>query len=67
MFPEDIIVAVGIYGLSLRLECGDQYVFVFLEDGITLNVFWQATQDVSTALTHALTRAGNGEPKTHHL
>jgi hypothetical protein len=31
----------------------------FLEDGVTLNFFfWQVTQDVSTALTHALSRAG---------
>jgi hypothetical protein len=32
-----------------------------------LKHFWQATQDVSTALTHASSRAGNGEPKTHRL
>jgi hypothetical protein len=41
----------------------------FLEDGVTLNFlfFWQAMQDVSTAVTHTLSQAGNGEPKTHHL
>ncbi|PNF13889.1 hypothetical protein B7P43_G11306 [Cryptotermes secundus] len=27
-FPEDVTVGVGIYGLSLRLECGGQYVFM---------------------------------------
>jgi hypothetical protein len=26
--PEDVIVGFGIYGLSLRLECGEQYAFV---------------------------------------
>jgi hypothetical protein len=26
--PEDVKVGVGIYGLSLRLECGEQYAFV---------------------------------------
>jgi hypothetical protein len=31
-FPEDVTVGVGIYGLSLRLECGEQYAFVFPED-----------------------------------
>jgi hypothetical protein len=54
--------------LSFRLECGEQYAFVIPED--CEHHFpggWQATQDVSTALTHALSRAGNGEPKTHHL
>jgi hypothetical protein len=69
-FPEDVTVEVGIYGLFLRLECGEECAFVIpedLEDGVTLNFFRQATQDVSTALTHALSRAGNGEPKTHHL
>jgi hypothetical protein len=34
---------------------------------LPISFFWQATQDVSTALTRALSRAGNGEPKTHHL
>jgi hypothetical protein len=44
-FPEDVTVGVGIYGLSLN----------FLEDGVTLNFFffWQATEDVSSALMHA--------------
>jgi hypothetical protein len=27
---------------------------IFLENGVTLNFFWQAMQDGSTALTHAL-------------
>jgi hypothetical protein len=27
-FLEDVTVGVGIYGLSLRLECGEQYAFV---------------------------------------
>jgi hypothetical protein len=46
-FSEDITVGVGIYGLSLRLECGEQYVFVIPEDfeqvGVILNFSWQAT------------------------
>jgi hypothetical protein len=74
-FPEDVTVGAAIYGLSLRLEWGEQYGFVILEDcehcfpgrWCHSKLFWQATQDVSTALTDALSRAGNGEPKTHHL
>jgi hypothetical protein len=31
-FPEDVTVGVGIYGLSLRLECGEQYAFVIPEN-----------------------------------
>jgi hypothetical protein len=31
-FPEDVTVRVGIYGLSLRLECGEQYAFVIPEE-----------------------------------
>jgi hypothetical protein len=64
-FPEDVTVGVGIYGLTLRLECGEQYAFVIPEDcehhfpgGWWCHLklfFWQAMQDV------------NGEPKTHHL
>jgi hypothetical protein len=30
--PEDVTVRVDIYGLSLRLECGEQYAFVIAED-----------------------------------
>jgi hypothetical protein len=32
MFPEDVKGGVGIYGLSLRLECSEQYAFVIPED-----------------------------------
>jgi hypothetical protein len=75
-FPGPVTVGIGIYGLSLRLECSEQYAFVIPEDCEhhfpggwchLKHFFWQATQDVSTALTHALSRAANGEPKTHHL
>jgi hypothetical protein len=31
-FPEDVTVGVAIYGLSMRMECGKQYVFVIPED-----------------------------------
>jgi hypothetical protein len=31
-FPADVTVGVGIYGLSLRLGCGEQYAFVIPED-----------------------------------
>jgi hypothetical protein len=75
-FLEDVTVGVGIYDLYFRLELGEQYAFVVPEDrehnfpGRWCHLklfFWQVTQDVPTALTHALSRAGNGEPKTHHL
>jgi hypothetical protein len=75
-FPEDVTVGVGIYSLSLRLECGEQFAVVIPEDcedhfpggwcHLEL-LFWLAMQVVSTALTHALSRAGYGEHKTHHL
>ncbi|PNF30236.1 hypothetical protein B7P43_G01249 [Cryptotermes secundus] len=68
-FPEDVALGVGIYGLSLRLECGEQYAIVIPEDCERhLKLFlWQMTKDVSTKLTQALSWAGNGEPNTHHL
>jgi hypothetical protein len=74
-FLKDITVGVGIYGLSLRLECDEQYAFVIPKDcqhhfpggWCHQKFFWQATQDISTALDHALSRAGNGELKPHHL
>jgi hypothetical protein len=40
-FPEDVAVGVGIYDLSLRLECGKQYAFVLPEDCVTL-IFYLA-------------------------
>jgi hypothetical protein len=60
-FPEDVTVGVGIYSLSLRLECSEQYAFVIPVDcehhfpggWCHLIFFWQATQDVSTALLQA--------------
>jgi hypothetical protein len=67
-FPEDVTIGVGIYGLSSMLECSEQYAFMIPGDcehhfpwgWCHLKLFfWQATQDVSTALTRALSRAGN--------
>jgi hypothetical protein len=41
-FPEDVTVGVGIYGLSLMLEYGEQKTLsiAFLEDGVTLDFFF---------------------------
>jgi hypothetical protein len=68
-FPLEIsqrlICLVGSMGM--RLHDPRRLSITFLEDGVTLNSFLAGNEGCFHCTDACFARAGNGEPKTHHL